>query len=112
MATVGIKLSDNNFSASCAKVIRKYKNISISEVKDAVVNNDYLFSCDYIDEEGIKIVLKINKELNENGLSCKLFEHDVPTTVEFLSNLVSTYEGINEEVEEVMNNEALASEGN
>lgn len=44
MGIIGIKLSGCAFTASIAKIVRRYRDISISEVKRIVLSNDYLIS--------------------------------------------------------------------
>lgn len=59
MGFVGIKVANTGFNAAIAKTIRKYRNIPIAEIKDLVQDNDYLFTCSYVDPEGINMLLQI-----------------------------------------------------
>ena len=52
MRTVGLKLESLVFTASIAKIIRKYQELSISQIKQIVLNNEYVFKCDIICANG------------------------------------------------------------
>lgn len=106
MGIIGIKLSERTFTASIAKIVRKYRDISISEVKRIVLSNDYLISCDYIDAAGIAKILNLRRDLENNGVSSVIDEHDSVSSVEFLLNLLVSYEETAQQIEIDMNNEA------
>lgn len=111
MDFIGIKAAKSDFNAVIAKTIRKYRDISISEIKAIVSEGNYLYECDYIDAQGIEVILSINSELNSNGISTVIYEHDQKTNVEFLNNLLESYAEIDAQVEAEMNAEALLEEG-
>ena len=52
MGFIGIKAAKSDFNAVIAKTIRKYRDISISEIKAIVSEGNYLYECDYIDING------------------------------------------------------------
>ena len=110
MGFIGIKADKSDFNAVIAKTIRKYRDISISEIKAIVSEGNYLYECDYIDAQGIEVILSINSELNSNGISTVIYEHDQKTNVEFLNNLLESYAEIDAQVEAEMNAEALLEE--
>ena len=100
MGIIGIKLSERTFTASIAKIVRKYRDISISEVKRIVLSNDY------IDAAGIAKILNLRRDLENNGVSSVIYEHDSVSSVEFLLNLLVSYEETAQQIEIDMNNEA------
>lgn len=110
MGFIGIKAAKSDFNAVIAKTIRKYRDISISEIKAIVSEGNYLYKCDYVDAQGIEVILSINSELNSNGISTVIYEHDQKTNVEFLNNLLESYAEIDAQVEAEMNAEALLEE--
>jgi len=110
MGFIGIKAAKSDFNAVIAKTIRKYRDISISEIKTIVSESNYLYECDYVDAQGIKVILSINSELNSNGMLTAIYEHDQETNVEFLNNLLETYAEIAAQVEAEMEAEALLEE--
>lgn len=106
MGIIGIKLSECTFTASIAKIVKKYRDISISEVKRIVLSNDYLMSCDYIDAVGIKKILDLRHDLEIGGISSVIYEHDSVSSVEYLLNLLASYEETAKQVEMLMEREA------
>ena len=101
-STVGIKIIENNITPNGIMIIRKYYNNekSISEIKELIDSNNYIAICDYIDKSGIEKILKLYSKLNDEGIKCELYEHDVKTTTEFLNNLLESYNQTEIEVKE------------
>lgn len=88
-----------------------YKKISrFTYIRDKTKNwkNKYILTCDYIDDNGIKSVLGLYNELNAEEVNCSLYEHNNPTTIEFLNNLLNSYEETRKQVEEDIENEVQA----
>lgn len=110
MGIIGIKAAKPDFVATIAKTVRKYRDISISEIKALVLEGRYLYKCDYIDAQGIEVILSIHSELNNNGIATVIYEHDQETTPEFLNNLLESYAETAKQVEEEMDREALLEE--
>ena len=70
------------------------------------MSNDYLISCDYIDAAGIAKILNLRRDLENNWVSSVIYEHDSVSSVEFLLNLLVSYEDTAKQIEIDMNNEA------
>ena len=98
MDAVGIKVISQNEINRCIKILRKYCKLSIGEIKEAIISNNYVVECSYVKEEGIVNIIKLYKELCDNNIQAQLYEHERITNVEFLENLVETYYEINEEI--------------
>ena len=64
MRTVGLKLESSVFTATMAKIIRKYQELPISQIKQIVSNNDYVYKCDIIRANGINTLLHVKKDLS------------------------------------------------
>lgn len=105
---IGIKINKTNISAKCIMIIKKYQDLPISEIKQKIEKNKYILTCDYIDDNGIKSVLGLYNELNAEEVNCSLYEHNNPTTIEFLNNLLNSYEETRKQVEEDIENEVQA----
>ncbi|CDC78409.1 putative uncharacterized protein [Clostridium sp. CAG:465] len=105
---IGIKINKTNIPAKCIMIIKKYQDLSISEIKQKIEKNKYILTCDYIDDNGIKSVLGLYNELNAEEVNCSLYEHNNPTTIEFLNNLLNSYEETRKQVEEDIENEVQA----
>lgn len=101
-STVGIKIIGNNITPNVIMIIREYYNNekSISEIKELIDSNNYIAICDYIDKSGIEKILELYSKLDNDGIKCELYEHDVKTTIEFLNNLLESYNQTEREVEE------------
>lgn len=105
---IGIKINKTNIPAKGIMIIKKYQDLSISEIKQKIEKNKYILTCDYIDDNGIKSVLGLYNELNAEEVNCSLYEHNNPTTIEFLNNLLNSYEETRKQVEEDIENEVQA----
>ena len=91
MGMIGIKVANQTFNSHIAKIMRKYISESISDIKLKVINAEYLYTCDYIDLEGIKTVITIQQDMKKNGIDSEIYEHDEITTIGFLNNLLISY---------------------
>ena len=74
----------------------------MGDIKNAVLDVENVFECDYSDENGISTIVKLYTELSNNNIQAELLEHDRITTVEFLKNLIKTYESINDETDKMI----------
>lgn len=108
MGFVGIKAASTDFNAAIAKTIRKYRNIPIAEIKDLVQDNDYLFTCSYVDPEGINMLLQIYHDFCNVDIQSIIYENDSVTSVQKLNNWLSSHEETVKQVEEDLDNESLA----
>lgn len=97
---IGININRTNIPAKCVMIIRKYQNLPILEIKQKIENNQYILTCNIIDGNGIKAILKLYNELNLEGVNCGLYEHNNPTNIDFLNNLINSYEETSKQVEE------------
>lgn len=109
MGIIRLKLSQRKFTATSATVLRKYIDISISDIKNIIMSNDYLMSCDYIDADGIKAILELHRDFNKEDILTVIYEHNTITSVDFLNNLLKSYDETADQIERDMNNEALAN---
>lgn len=101
MDKVGIKIKDNDKITRCISSIRKYTGLSIGEIKDKIINNEYVIVCGYTDEDGIKNIVKAYKEITSLGVDVEIYEHDRITTIGFLMNLIHMYDDIARDMQEM-----------
>ena len=47
MDTIGIKVISQNEINRCIKVLRKYCRLSIGEIKEAIISNNYVVECKF-----------------------------------------------------------------
>lgn len=101
MDNVGIKIKSSNKIAKCISSIRKYTNLSIGDIKEKIINNEYVMVCGYTDEDGIKNIVKAYKEVTSLGVDTVIYEHDRVTTIDFLMNLIDMYGDIERDIQEM-----------
>ena len=106
--SIGIKINEKDIPAKCIMIIKKYQDLGISEIKKKIEDNQYILTCDYIDGKGIKSILELYNELNSEGIICSLFERNNSVTIEYLNNLLNSYEETRIQVEEDIENEVQA----
>lgn len=107
MGMIGIKVVNQTFNATIAKIMRKYISDSISDIKLKVINGEYIYACDYIDPEGINTIIAIQQDMETNGIDSKIYEHDEITTIEFLNNLLISYKETEQQIEMEIDDEVL-----
>lgn len=107
MRTVGLKLKSLVFTASIVKIIHKYQELSISQIKQIVLSNDYVFKCDIICESGIRTILHIKDDLSQEDINSCVYIDEKPTSDEYLNNLLVSYKQTEEQVYAEMDREAL-----
>lgn len=101
MDKIGIKIKSNDKIAKCINIIRKYTNISIGEIKAKIINNECVIVCGYTDEDGIKSIVEVYKEVTSLGVDAVIYEHDRVTTIDFLINLIDMYGDIERDMQEM-----------
>lgn len=105
MDNIGLKIKKQGQLAACVKVLRGYTEKSMGEIKTAIENNDFVYECRFVDENGIKKLISIYKELSAANIEAELFEHGRQTNVEFLKNLTNSYIDIDADVDRMMDEE-------
>ena len=107
---IGLKVKTPTSMAKCISILRKYNPASMSEIKNAIESNEYVLSCKYTNDSGIRKIRKCYDELSKNGISSEIYEHDCLTTREFISNLLGTYREIEEETQAMIDAEVEAAD--
>ena len=96
---VGIKVPQDSPIVKCVSVIRKLEpSTAISEISSRVKNDQFIFSCDYVDDSGIKNIIKCYEELTRMGIVPRIYEHDRECDIQLIRNLNQTYDEIGEEI--------------
>lgn len=98
-STIGIKIASTDSLAKIVSIIRKYEELSISEIKQRIIDQSYLLVYGYTDEDGLNTILKCYNELTNAGITVQLFEHDTPCEVQLLKNLSNMYQEISDEID-------------
>ncbi|MBP5492768.1 MAG: hypothetical protein J6Y08_07975 [Clostridiales bacterium] len=111
--TVGIRIPEGTSIAKCASVIRKLEPaMSIADINSRIKNNEYVLSCDYVDSDGVKKIIRCYEELFKLGIRPKLYElDDNECSLELLKNLDNMYDEISDEVDAEIELEERDSDG-
>jgi len=103
----GIKINNPKFDATLVKIMRQFQKTSIMDLKRKVEGQDYIYCCDYLDDNGIKTLLSLRKALAESGISTTIYENgQVLQNEELLDNLLISYAETAQQVEYIMEQEA------
>ena len=75
--TLAIKLPIMDVPAKACMSLKKLTGFSLGEIKNKAVNDDYLFICDYLDDDGLRLMNKIKREMKKLGIDVRRFEDGV-----------------------------------
>ena len=99
---ISIRIPSDAPIAKVISIIRSIEPFPISEITRRVKNSEDLLSYRYTSNEGVKRIIRCYSEFVKLGITPSLFEHDRPTTIEFLNNLSNTYQEISDEIDAEM----------
>lgn len=103
----GLKIDSYDSIANVIKVLRKYGNWSIADIKSRVENHEYILCFPCEDENGLEQIIKCYEELAENNISSSLFDtNHRPVTIQIMKNRLNMYHEIAEETQAMMDAEA------
>ena len=105
MDTIGIKIKTKEQVAVIIKVLRKYTELSMGEIKDKISTGKYVYECRFVDGEGITVIKSIYRELSDADVETEIYEHGRLTNIEFLENLLNRYSEIDEEIDRMLDEE-------
>ncbi len=86
----GFKITSQSSIASIVKIVRKYKDFSIADIKNKVDNNEYIFTSKVFDDTENRIMLKCIKELNKAKITTQLYEDDEAIDLQLLKNVLGS----------------------
>lgn len=99
MADIGIKVVSCNNIAAVVKILRGFTTKSISEIKNAIENKEYVFvGSSYIDEELEKLV-DCYKKLKDADIYSEVYEDGRKISLEILLNLLQRNYEIQNEID-------------
>ena len=108
---IGLVIKSADSTAKLISIIRKYNHVSMAEIKKSIESGDFVFDCDYTSDSGIRKVRRCYDELVKAGAIVEIYEDGDLTTREFISNLIDTYQEIEEETQEMIDAEVAAEGG-
>ena len=102
MADLGIKIVSCNNIAAVVKILREYTTKSISEIKSAVANSEFVLEgASYNDDELDKLVDCYTK-LKNAGIESEIYEDEDKISFEILTNLLQRNYEIQNEIDAEM----------
>lgn len=87
MANIGIKIASCDNIGAAVKVLRGFSARSISEIKAAVENKDYVLEVESYDNEELSKVADCYKKLEAAGIEPELYEDGDRIDLQILMNL-------------------------
>ena len=94
----GLKINTEIVSAELLSVIKRYRKDSISDIKNDIINNELVLSCNYIeDENGINKLIKCYDELVKLNYNVEVFFAGEKEDIQILRNWLQTSNEISEE---------------
>ena len=106
MSSIGLKIVKYDSIATCISIIRRYKNVSMNEIKADIETNKFAYTCSYTSDTGVRKLRKCYDELTQKGIEVEIYAHDQLADRQLLSNLLTTYKEIEDETWAQMDAEA------
>ena len=93
--TLAIKLPVGNVAAKACMAIKKMTGLSPAEIKSRAANDEFIFVCDYVDDEGLKLINKMKREMKKLGITVRLYEDGTEKPSELFDNIEKLHDEIN-----------------
>ena len=87
MNNIGIKITHFTSLSKSIGILRKYRNDSMSVIKKDIESNDFVFACDYTDDEGLVKLINCYDELVASGCNVIIYDLGRIGSRELLCNL-------------------------
>lgn len=98
---VGLKIITDTVSVELIKIVKKYRDGSIGEIKEDILNGNYVLSCAYSgDFERFNDIIKCYYEVSELGYSVELYEHNRKNSIDFFKNWSDSMADTRRQIEE------------
>lgn len=101
MAEIKLKVVRDKNELKYIPIVRKITNKTISEIKDSLVNNNYIYICNLNEIDELKNMNKLVNLLLEKGAIIELYEENRLVDIEFLQNIIDSHFGTEEYQQEV-----------
>jgi hypothetical protein len=93
--TPAIKLPVGDVPAKACMAIKQMTGLSLAEIRHRAAQDVYLFVCDYVDDEGLKLINGMRREMKKYGIAVRQFEDGVERPPELFDNIESMHDEIN-----------------
>ncbi|MBR2751700.1 MAG: hypothetical protein IKD90_11285 [Clostridiales bacterium] len=92
MDNIGIKITHFTSLSKTIGILRKYRNDSMSTIKSDIESSDFVFACDYTDDEGLVKLINCYDELVACGCNVVIYDLGRIGSRELLCNLHESHE--------------------
>ena len=106
-SVLGITIDQYPSVAEVIKIMRKYTNESIMDIKTHINNKEFVISCDFCNDDEVKRIIKCINELKKSRITVKIFDNDEEIEMQFLKNWVRTCREIDIQTEAEVELEAV-----
>ena len=110
VGVIGLKIKSTPSIAKTISIIRKYRFVSMAEIKAAIESGEYVLSCSCISHSGVRTIRKCYDELTKSGTEVEIYERDELISRELISNLIASHRQTEIEVEAAVDAEVAAEE--
>ena len=63
--TIAIKIDAGSIPAKACMALKNLTGLSLCDIKTRIANDDFLYVCDYLDDDGLKLANKIKREMKK-----------------------------------------------
>jgi hypothetical protein len=95
--TIGLKLPVGDVPAKAVMLIKKLTGMPLSEIKQKAASDDYLILCDWLDDDGLRLMNRVRRELSKMGIKVRQYEHGKEISPKIFDNLEQTSREIDAE---------------
>lgn len=96
----GLKIDSYDSIAKVIKILRKYGDWSIADIKNRVEKHEYILCFDCADEEGLEQIIECYEELTSEKIAVSLYDtNHRPVTIQVMRNRLNMYHEIDEETQ-------------
>lgn len=101
MVKMKLKIDNDSNKLKYVSIIRQNNGASIQDIKKNIEDNKVVLECDYFDTDELKVFKEIMEDLISKGATIQLFQDDREVQINYISNLISSYEQIAEDREKL-----------
>ncbi|TKI62130.1 hypothetical protein FC756_19310 [Lysinibacillus mangiferihumi] len=101
MVKMRLKIDDDSNKLKYVSIIRQNNGASIQDIKRNIEDNNVVLECDYFDTDELIDFKKTMEALISNGATVHLFQDNREVQIDYISNLIGSYEQIAEDREKL-----------
>lgn len=95
--TLAVKLPIGDVPAKACMVIKKMTGLSLAEIKTRAANDEFIFVRDYVDDDGLKLINKIKREMKKFSIVVRQYEDGVEKPSELFDSIEKLHSEIDEQ---------------